>query len=62
MNRENLLEEAVDCILVAYSIAYDAGFSDQEIDSLMAKKIEKWRKKIEKWRFTCGYSELESTD
>lgn len=37
-----ILENAVDTILCAYSIAYHLGFSDEEIDSMILDKANKW--------------------
>lgn len=40
--RQRILEESVDCMLVALSIAYDLNFSDDEIESMMFAKSSKW--------------------
>lgn len=40
--KENILEEAVDVMLTALSIAYDLDFTDDEIDAMLNRKAEKW--------------------
>jgi hypothetical protein len=40
--RESILEEAVDTVLCALSVAYDLDFSDEEIDAMLVRKSEKW--------------------
>lgn len=42
VERERILEESVDVILTAISVAYDLDFTDDEIDSMLALKAEKW--------------------
>lgn len=42
--RERILEESVDTILCALSVAYDIDFTDEEIESMMNLKTEKWAK------------------
>lgn len=41
-NKEKILEESVDVILTALSIAYSLDFTDEEIDTMMVNKSEKW--------------------
>jgi NTP pyrophosphatase (non-canonical NTP hydrolase) len=40
--RESILEEAVDTVLCALSVAYDLDFTDEEIEEMMLRKAEKW--------------------
>jgi NTP pyrophosphatase (non-canonical NTP hydrolase) len=40
--RQRILEESVDCMLVALSVAYDLNFSDDEIEAMMFAKSSKW--------------------
>lgn len=40
--REQILEESVDVMLTALSVAYDLDFTDDEIDEMVALKTEKW--------------------
>lgn len=39
---ERILEESVDTILCALSLAYDLGFDDDDIALMMERKTEKW--------------------
>lgn len=41
--RENILEESVDLILCALSVAYDQEFTHDEIETMMSRKAEKWQ-------------------
>lgn len=40
--REQILEESVDSLLCALSIAYDLQYSDEEIEQMIKEKCEKW--------------------
>lgn len=42
VDREAVLEEVVDVLLCARSIAYDMGFSDDDIDDMAVRKTRKW--------------------
>lgn len=42
VEREQILEEAVDTVLCALSVAYDLDFTDEEIDEMFDHKAEKW--------------------
>lgn len=42
--RERILEEAVDTILCALSVAYEVDSTDDEIDAMLLQKAEKWAK------------------
>lgn len=42
VHKRQILENAIDTILCAYSIAYDLKFSDEEIESMMLDKATKW--------------------
>lgn len=42
VERENILEEAVDTVLCAMSVAYHLDFTDEEIEQMMERKAEKW--------------------
>lgn len=40
--RERILEEAVDTVLCALSVAYDLDFTDDEVYEMLVRKSEKW--------------------
>jgi hypothetical protein len=40
--RESILEEAVDTMLTALSVAHDLDFTDEEIEAMLVRKTEKW--------------------
>lgn len=42
VTRQKLLEEAVDSMLVALSIAYSTGFDDADIEAMMKRKSDYW--------------------
>jgi len=42
IERERILEEAVDTTLCALSVAYDLNFTDEEIEEMILRKAEKW--------------------
>lgn len=42
VEREKILEEAIDTTLCALSIAYELNFTDEEIDEMFIRKAEKW--------------------
>lgn len=42
-HKNKILEEVADVILVAKSIAYSTGFSDDELSSMMFDKAQKWQ-------------------
>lgn len=42
VNREQILENAVDVMLCAMSIAYDLKYTDEEIEAMMLEKATKW--------------------
>lgn len=42
VEREKILEEAVDTMLCALSIAYELNFTDDEVDEMLMRKAEKW--------------------
>lgn len=42
VERERILEESVDVVLTALSVAYDLNFTDVEIEEMMFHKLEKW--------------------
>jgi NTP pyrophosphatase (non-canonical NTP hydrolase) len=42
VNKKKLLEECADVYLVNQSILYSLGFSDQEFEDMVFKKLEKW--------------------
>lgn len=41
-DKEKILEEAVDGLLCLYSVAYDIGMTDEDIDAMAKRKIAKW--------------------
>jgi len=43
VEREKVLEESVDVILTAISMAYELGFSHDDIEEMMWRKAEKWQ-------------------
>lgn len=44
VEKERILEESVDTILCALSVAYDLDFTDEEVETMMKLKSEKWAK------------------
>jgi NTP pyrophosphatase (non-canonical NTP hydrolase) len=44
VEKEAILEEAVDTVLTAISVAFDLDFTDEEIEEMMMLKAEKWAK------------------
>lgn len=42
VERQRILEESVDVVLTALSVAYDLNFTDVEIEEMMFHKLEKW--------------------
>jgi NTP pyrophosphatase (non-canonical NTP hydrolase) len=42
VEKERILEESVDVILTALSMAYDIGFSHDDIEEMMWRKAQKW--------------------
>jgi NTP pyrophosphatase (non-canonical NTP hydrolase) len=42
IDRSRILEEVVDTILCASSIAYELGFTDDECQSMLMQKLQKW--------------------
>lgn len=42
VGKRKILEEAVDCILVAYSIAHHLEYSDDEVNEVLKEKLIKW--------------------
>lgn len=42
--REAILEESMDTVLCALSVAYDLDFTDEEVFSMLTLKAEKWAK------------------
>lgn len=42
VERERILEEAIDTVLCSLSLAYDLDFTDQEVEEMMERKIDKW--------------------
>lgn len=45
IEKKKILEESVDTILTALSIAYDLGYTDQEIEEMMLVKASDWQEK-----------------
>lgn len=42
--KEHILEEIADVYLTSISIAYDLGFTDEEFEAMVERKMEKWAK------------------
>jgi NTP pyrophosphatase (non-canonical NTP hydrolase) len=42
VERQAVLEEAVDTLLAALSVAYDLRFTDEELEAMIVRKTEKW--------------------
>lgn len=42
VEREKILEECIDSVLCALSVAYHLDFTDEEIDEMFNRKAEKW--------------------
>ena len=45
VEKKKILEESVDVILTAISIAYDLGYDDQEVEEMMLAKASDWQEK-----------------
>lgn len=48
VERARILEEAVDTMLVSYSIAYHMDFTDEEVEDMFKQKLLKWNKILTK--------------
>ena len=46
VDKKKILEEAVDCLLVAYSIAHHVDFDDDEIEEMFQQKLLKWHGRL----------------
>ncbi len=46
--KQALLEESIDVLFVLYSIIYDTGCSDEELENLAREKLAKWRGRVVK--------------
>ena len=42
--RDDVLEEAVDVLMIVYSFLIKKGFKEEEIDKTLKTKVEKWKK------------------
>lgn len=42
VEKRQILEEVVDTILAASSIAYDLGYSDEDVEEMLREKMNKW--------------------
>ena len=47
MTREEVLEEGVDVIMVAFSVLEKAGFTQKQVQNMLEKKLIKWWKKMQ---------------
>lgn len=54
VERKRILEEAVDTLLVSYSIAHHMDFTDEEIEEMFKQKLLKWNKILTKEQKTKG--------
>ena len=54
VERSRILEEAVDTLLVSYSIAHHMDFTDEEIEDMFKQKLLKWNKILTKEEKTKG--------
>lgn len=46
LGAEDVIEECVDVMIVAYSLIYKLGGNDQDIKNLMREKVNKWEEKV----------------
>jgi NTP pyrophosphatase (non-canonical NTP hydrolase) len=46
--KENVLEEACDCLLIVLSILNKAGFNEKQINEMLIKKLKKWQDRMYK--------------
>lgn len=46
--KQDILSEAADVIICGHSVALEADFSIEDIDSAIQHKLQKWKDKIEK--------------
>lgn len=46
LGAEDVIEECVDVMIVAYSLIYKMGGSDEDIEKLMREKVNKWEEKV----------------
>lgn len=42
----DVLLEAADCVIVASSVAYKAGYTVEEFEQAVLEKLEKWKQKV----------------
>lgn len=54
VEKKRILEEAVDTLLVSYSIAYHMGFTDEEVEEMFKQKLLKWNNILAKEEKTRG--------
>ncbi|UUV46111.1 MazG family protein [Bacillus phage vB_BanS-Thrax1] len=47
LGAEDVIEECVDVMIVAYSLIYKLGGTDADIEKLMREKVNKWKEKVE---------------
>lgn len=45
--REAIVEESIDTLLVVFSILYDVNCSQEEIDQVLNRKMDKWQSIME---------------
>lgn len=54
VEKKRILEEAIDTLLVSYSIAYHMGFTDEEVEEMFKQKLMKWNNILAKEEKTRG--------
>ena len=54
VEKNRILEEAIDTLLVSYSIAYHVGFTDEEVEAMFKQKLLKWHNILTKEEKTRG--------
>lgn len=47
-SRTLILEESIDVVICALAILYQMDFSDKEIDKILLKKLNKWKRNLKK--------------
>jgi len=54
VEKQRILEEVIDTLLVSYSIAYHMDFTDEEVEDMFKQKLLKWNNILAKEEKTSG--------
>ena len=54
IEKNRILEECIDTLLVSYSIAYHMGFTDEEVEDMFKQKLLKWNNILAREEKTKG--------